>query len=634
MIPPEQDRQDLGAHARLSLSRKLFFAVLAAVLWLAGLELLLRLLPELYSPDRVVTLANNQAPSEPVFFDATLRAFLSQGTADQGQGGEAAALPVLEGLGGNARFFLPRLDMHPRPFPVHKPLGGLRIVVLGSSAAHGFGMSQNGAFAHRLQQLLEPLYPRRMIEVLNLGVVAWSSQQHLWLARRVLEPLAPDLLILYAGNNELAEAATVRRYFPPERYRRWLQVTGLERSLSQLRLFVLLRGLASSAQKRGEGADSALPLTDLPRLEDAQVARLDSVARDFAAQNFALNVGRMAALAEQAHVPLVLMTVGANLRTPPFGFPPPAGVADAFHMRMQEAEAQEVHNNPEALRLYQEAEALYDSPLVHFRQARVLEGLQRLPEAREALKRARDRSEHPNRAPTVVQETIRAVAQQYNLLLVDGERVLEQAAPDGIPGYELVYDYCHPTLQGHWLLAKALATALVQARLLEPPDAADEGALRGETLFRAWETDFQARRIDYDDLEEWLGIDLSTRPEVYYGDSRPPMIERFKALQAALAEGVTAEKLVALGNAAYLTSWRSGERSLAGTPLLALQSWQAALTLAPERCGVHGNLGIALATLGEYKAAQAELRKAQDCDPHSARWRRWLTRMRQQLEAP
>ncbi len=53
-----------------------------------------------------------------------------------------------------------------------KPENALRIFTFGGSATAGLGYSPNVTFARHLERLLEMAQPDRVVEVVNLGIVA------------------------------------------------------------------------------------------------------------------------------------------------------------------------------------------------------------------------------------------------------------------------------------------------------------------------------------------------------------------------------------------------------------------------------------------------------------------------------
>ena len=104
---------------------------------------------------------------------------------------------------------------------------------------------------------------------------------------------------------------------------------------------------------------------------------------------------------------------------------------------------------------------------LHFAAARTLDGLRRYDEAKAAYLRAKDLDAFPHRALSSFNDTVRRVAREQGALLFDAEEVLMRASPEGMPGWNVFMDQCHPNPTGHALLASALAEivdALVRDR--------------------------------------------------------------------------------------------------------------------------------------------------------------------------
>ncbi len=129
----------------------------------------------------------------------------------------------LAGFGRDARFLIPddqpgyfrtnpdfvnlfmpgSFDLRPLNYRVAliKPAGTVRLVVLGESAAQGIPAPPFG-FAPQLRAQLRARYPGRRIEVINTGIVAINSHVVYQVARD-LARFAPDLFVIYMGNNEV-----------------------------------------------------------------------------------------------------------------------------------------------------------------------------------------------------------------------------------------------------------------------------------------------------------------------------------------------------------------------------------------------------------------------------------------------
>ncbi|HXY41411.1 MAG TPA: hypothetical protein VEQ10_17175 [Vicinamibacteria bacterium] len=100
-------------------------------------------------------------------------------------------------------FFDPAVARAPSPFslPLRKPPGALRVFVLGSSAAQGDPEPAFG-LARMLEVLLREEYPGVDLEVVNAAATAVNSH-YVYQAARGCLALEPDLIVVYAGNNEV-----------------------------------------------------------------------------------------------------------------------------------------------------------------------------------------------------------------------------------------------------------------------------------------------------------------------------------------------------------------------------------------------------------------------------------------------
>ena len=87
-------------------------------------------------------------------------------------------------------------------------------------------------------------------------------------------------------------------------------------------------------------------------------------------------------------------------------------------------------------------------------------------EAKAAFTRARDMDRLPFRAPTLFNQMIREVAARSNgVLLCEVEAAFSAASPHGIAGSELIAEYVHPTVFGHYLIARTMVETLAASPL-------------------------------------------------------------------------------------------------------------------------------------------------------------------------
>ncbi len=86
--------------------------------------------------------------------------------------------------------------------PRRKSESGFRIVCLGDSWTFGMAVEQEQAYPQRLNALLRRQYPQGDFEVLNRGVLAYSSYQGLELLRKRMPEWAPDVVAFAFAMND------------------------------------------------------------------------------------------------------------------------------------------------------------------------------------------------------------------------------------------------------------------------------------------------------------------------------------------------------------------------------------------------------------------------------------------------
>lgn len=89
-----------------------------------------------------------------------------------------------------------------REFARAKPAAVLRIVCLGDSWTFGANVDQRDAYPERLAARIAEARPDARVEVLNLGVMGYSSRQGLELLRRRVLDLAPDIVLIGFAMND------------------------------------------------------------------------------------------------------------------------------------------------------------------------------------------------------------------------------------------------------------------------------------------------------------------------------------------------------------------------------------------------------------------------------------------------
>lgn len=88
-------------------------------------------------------------------------------------------------------------------FSEKKPAHTFRIIVLGDSVTFGFKVRQEDTYAQKLSSLLSEAAPRkRRIEVINAGVIGYSSWQGRKLYETRLARHSPDVVVALFGYND------------------------------------------------------------------------------------------------------------------------------------------------------------------------------------------------------------------------------------------------------------------------------------------------------------------------------------------------------------------------------------------------------------------------------------------------
>jgi tetratricopeptide (TPR) repeat protein len=302
-------------------------------------------------------------------------------------------------------------------FPARKPPRAYRVFVLGESAAMGIPEPAFG-FSRMLEVMLEARYPGVDVEMINTAMTAINSHVVREIARECAR-YAPDLFIVYLGNNEV-----VGPFGPATIFTSGAPALPLIRA----RMAVQRARTGQLAERVvGRVTTSGAPLAEwrgMEMLTEQQIPADDPrLERTYA--HFASNLQDVLAAASDTGAPALVATVATNLRdNPPFG---------SLHGRDA--------NNAD-LQYQLGAAAL---------------GAGRVAEARERLARARDLDLLRFRADGRINRAIRELAARFSsrgVSLVDAERIFSDAS-GGAPGDDLFWEHVHLNDAGGYLLARA-----------------------------------------------------------------------------------------------------------------------------------------------------------------------------------
>jgi len=192
---------------------------------------------------------------------------------------------------------------------VPKPPGTFRIILLGESTTHGWGVADDETIDAFMRRSLRERYPGLEVDVVNLAFDGYDSRQLLERLRTDGMRFDPDIIIVNTGVNDVRNARFKDLADPDPRTLIWENVlrrlreeqarggptiwTRIKHSLYLARLPAIAQQFASNVQARG--------------------AR-EKVTPDVrAAENFARNLERISTIAHQAHVPVIFSTPPSSL---------------------------------------------------------------------------------------------------------------------------------------------------------------------------------------------------------------------------------------------------------------------------------------------------------------------------------
>jgi tetratricopeptide (TPR) repeat protein len=243
---------------------------------------------------------------------------------------------------------------------------------------------------------------------------------------------------------------------------------------------------------------------------------------------------------------------------------------------------------------------------VQFVLGRAYEAAGRWDEAKDAYVRARDADAQPARVISSINESTRRVAAETGAVLVDVERLFEDASPHALVGFNLIEDYVHPNPRGHRLIALALWRAFEARGLAGPPrDAAPEEFWRA--VGEAPADPLAAAAGGAGAVPPWRAAALlyNTGVVLEHQGAADRAIEKYQA-----AVDVYPKNFAAAYNLGRLLALRN---DVAG----AAKAFRLAAVANPRSEPALAGLGRALVQLGAAPEAEVVLRQAAAINPGS-----------------
>jgi lysophospholipase L1-like esterase len=350
-------------------------------------------------------------------------------------------------------------------FLVPKPTGLFRIVLLGDSVTFGFNVPEELSYARRLESSLRESWSRssgspREVEVINAGVIGYTSWQGRKLLERSVGSWDSDLVIVLFGYNDHHSSRASDRERSLDRGR--AMVLGrLARETSTARLFERLRRLWW-----GSGLpDRPVPRVGVEEFTDNILALSDEALAGGSAILF-LTVPIRPRLPLVENFREVRVREGASVRTVwmrqiDVALQAFEGAAETLRGHFfGGADLSEFTRHPEhCTRTWRLAEGYRELPVFHYLAARCYQARGETEKAAIAMSECA-RLDDERREVEAYNERLRRLAKASKIQVLDTALAFGEEAG-------LFLDVVHPSPEGHRRIADAISAYLESV----PPDS-------------------------------------------------------------------------------------------------------------------------------------------------------------------
>jgi tetratricopeptide (TPR) repeat protein len=530
-----------------------------------------------------------------------------------------------------------RESLNEQRFPRHKAAGTYRIVCLGGSAIYGRPFFDHTSAPGWLRAFLPVADPSRNWEVINAGAISYASYRIKGLMTELAQ-YEPDLFIVYMGENEFLERRTYAGVFEtPILVRKAAGLASRTRLASATQSGLELLGLLSPVNTPGStGIHEEVKHVPIYRVGPEAYKRDDAFKRQVLG-HYEASLNAMVDIAAEADARLLFVTSLSNVRDfAPFKSENRADLTPSQLSQWTEAYERGISlaksgKPAPALAAFDVALSIDDRHAdLLFRRGKLLLALGKDKEAASSLVAAREEDICPLRACFETLETMRRVASERGVPLLDFERRAVSFADHNIPGEDLLADHVHMKIPALRMLALDILDELVSEKIVSlgpdwGPDAIQTITTRVEAgidgpryahelytlsglLDALGQTEQSVKRV-----EEGLklsggdaeGFCLAGRYQAKLG--RVNLAEDFyrRALAQKGGTGAAEEGLGTL----FMDQ---------GNPRAAVEHLTAAVRAVPESSSAHHRLGVALALTGQYDKAIGEFNRTLRLIPHDA----------------
>lgn len=364
-------------------------------------------------------------------------------------------------------------------FKKKKDANTIRMFVLGESAALGFPYPNNISFQRMLKYELQKNNPSKNIEIINLSLTAINSYTFYDFGKE-LAKYEPDAILIYGGHNEyygaLGVGSTNTFGNNPTTVRMIIR-------LRQTRLVQLLEQITHSFRSRSIDKESDNLMKYVVK---NQLIKYQSPLFYKGIDQFRRNMEDLMSVFHEENIPVFCSTVGTNLKDQyPFRSILSEKTDSTFYREQLQAARLSVGQGEITTAdsiltlLYNQDPAYADCSYLL---GKVKLTLGEKEQAYSYFNDAKQKDGLRFRAPDEINETIDRLAGTFNNThKVDAEAAFKAESPDHIPGYKLLLEHVHPTIEGHRLIAKCFLRELNGAGFFREKKM-NEYVVTGESL--------------------------------------------------------------------------------------------------------------------------------------------------------
>ena len=322
-----------------------------------------------------------------------------------------------------------------------------RIFVYGGSTVEGMPIKDFG-FVSQLEFWLGEMYPEKPFEVYNFGLSGRPSAYVLSMVEETVT-LEPDLLIVLTGHNEFL-SRNIEGF-----------ADQIEAGFALTRVLIRLSSTVKSAFPQRPKNHVTPILEGYDR---------DSVLFKNKVQEYLNNLESIVQIARENSKPLLLLTAPSNVSDWP---PLYKGLATNSYGVVNEPLIEKIDgflangiSGQDIESIQKLTQAYGDHPILLYLQAKARVAAGDYNRARILYSNAKDLDPIPWRVLTDFNQAIREYAKMDGVYLVDIEKRFQQQSVNGLVGFSLIADNCHPTPLGNTIITRDILALIRQEQFL------------------------------------------------------------------------------------------------------------------------------------------------------------------------